>query len=166
MKQVLIADDNNFKYFSCKAKLLGNTAADGTSGILKNTTIAVPIKYLSNFWRSLETPLINCKVELKLKWANHCVLAANGNDNTNVNPNSIIFTIKDTTQYVPVVTLSTKDNQKLSKPLSKVFERSVYCSEYKTKTENKGTINEYKYFLESNTVGADRLFVLVYSNQD
>ena len=53
------------------AKLLGNTVAqaDNTAnGILKNATIAVPLKYISNFWRSLKMPLINCKVELKLKW--------------------------------------------------------------------------------------------------
>ena len=55
---------------------------------------------LSNLWRSLEMPLINCKVELKLKWTKYCVLSAagadvNGNDNDN-----IIFTIKDTKLYV------------------------------------------------------------------
>ena len=55
-----------------------------------------------------------------------------GNDNTNGNPNNIIFTIKDTKLYVPVVTLSVKYNSKLSKLLSKGFERSVYWSEYKT----------------------------------
>ena len=49
------------------------------------------------------------------------------------NANSIIFTIKDTNLYVPVVTLNVKDNQKLSKLLSKRFERSVYQIEYKTK---------------------------------
>ena len=49
----------------------------------------------------------------------------------------VIFTIKDTKFYSPVVTLSAKDNQKLLKVLSKGFERSVYWNEYKTKTENK-----------------------------
>ena len=51
----------------------------------KNATIAVPLKYLSKFWRSLEIPLINCKIELKLKWTKYCVLSANGNDNDNTN---------------------------------------------------------------------------------
>ena len=58
---------NDFKSFKYTAKLLGNVEADGTNGILKNATNAVPLKYRSNFWRSLEMPLINCKVELKLK---------------------------------------------------------------------------------------------------
>ena len=52
--------------------------------------------------------LINCKVELKLKWTNHCVLSENGNDNDDTNSNNIILTIKDTKLYV--VTLSAKDN--------------------------------------------------------
>ena len=71
-----IADNNAFKSFKYKAKLLGNTEPHGADKILKNTTIAVPLKYLSNFWRSFEMLLINCKVELKLKWTNHCVLFA------------------------------------------------------------------------------------------
>ena len=59
-------------FFQVKAKLLGNTAVqpapNAANGILKNVTIAVPLKYLSNFWRSLEKLLINYKVELKLRW--------------------------------------------------------------------------------------------------
>ena len=61
-----ITNDNNFKSFEYKSKLLGNTEADGTNGMLKNATVAVPLKYLSHFWRSLEMPLFNCKIELKL----------------------------------------------------------------------------------------------------
>ena len=108
-------------------------------------------------------PLINCKLELKLKQTNHCVLSANGNDNDDTNSNAIIFTIKDIKLYAPALTLLAKDNKKL---LSKGFERSVYLNEYKTKSQNRNTINRYRYFLESNFVGVNRLFVLVYSNQD
>ena len=64
--------------------------------------------------------------------------------NANVDSNNIIFTIKDTKLYVPVVTLSAKDNKKLSKFLSKVFEKSVYRNEYKTKSENINTASEYR----------------------
>ena len=60
-------------------------------------------------------PLINCNVELKLKWSNYCILSAAGNDNANGNDGNIIFTIKDTKLYIPVVTLSARDNQKLTK---------------------------------------------------
>ena len=114
-------------------------------------------------------PLINCKVELKLKWAKYCVLSAAGNGNVindNGNANNIIFTIKDTNLYVPAVALSVRDNRKLLKRLSKAFERSVYWNEYKTKRESNNTTNEYRYILESNFAGVNRLFVLVYSNKD
>ena len=66
---------------------------------------------------------------------------------------------------VPVVTLTARDNQKLSKLLSKEFERSVYWNEYKTISETKTATNEFRYFLKSNFVGVNRLFVLVYLNR-
>ena len=75
---------------------------------------------------SLEMPLINCKIELKIKWTKYCVLSTADANNANANSNNVIFTTKDTKLYVPVVTLSAKDNKKLSKLLSKVFERSIY----------------------------------------
>ena len=169
MKQLTgTVNDNNFKSFRYKAKLLGNTAAladNAANGILKNATIAVPLKYLSNL--SLQMPLINCKVELKLKWTQYCVLSAHGTENANgTNSDSIVFTINDTKLHVPVVALSARDNQKLSKLLSKVFETSVYGNECKTKSENKNAKNVYRHFLESNFVGVNRLFVLVYTNED
>ena len=113
-----IVNDNNFKSFKYKAKLLGNTVAqadNAANGILKNTTFLVPLKYSSNFWRSLEMPLINCKVELKLKWTKYCVLSAAvaDNVNNNSNTNNFDFIIKDTELYVPVVTLSARYNQNL-----------------------------------------------------
>ena len=95
-----------------------------------------------------------------------CVLDLGCVDNANANSNNVIFTIKDIKLYVPVVTLSPNDNQKLSKLLSKGFERSVYWNGYKTKGENKDTTNEYRYFLKSNFRGVNKLFVLVYSNTE
>ena len=112
--------------------------------------------------------LINCKVELKLKWAKYCVFSTGGTENVineDVNVNKIIFNFKYTKLYVPVVTLSARDNQKLPKLLSKGFERSVYWNEYKTKSENKNTTNELRYFPELNFIGINRLFVLVYTNE-
>ena len=165
-----IASTDDFKSFKYKAKLLGNTDAqpnsNNTNEILKNAAITVSLKYLSNFEISLEMPLPNCKVELKLKWTKYCVLITAGNDNDNDNGNNIIFTISDTKLHVLVLVLSERDNQQLSELLSKGFETSVYWNECKTKCENKNTTNEYRYFFESNFVGVNRLFGLVYSNQD
>ena len=62
-------------------------------------------------------PLISSKVELKFRWTKHCVLsvlAVANVDNYDGDNSNKIFTVKDTKLYVPVVTLSTKDNQKLS----------------------------------------------------
>ena len=65
----------------------------------------VPLKYLSNFWRTLEIPLINCEVELILTWSRNCVIIS-----TNVANQNPTFTITETTLYDSVVTLSTQDN--------------------------------------------------------
>ena len=88
---------------------MGNTEADGANGILRNTALAVPLKYLNNLWRTLEMLLINCKVELKLRGTDHWVLSANGNGVAS--PKNIIFTIKDRELYVPAVILSAKYSQ-------------------------------------------------------
>ena len=106
------------------------------------------------------------RIALKLKWTKYCALAAAGADNTNDNLNNIIFTIKGTKLYVPAVTLSIKDNQQISKRLSKGSEWSVYWHVYKTKSARKNSTNEHKSFLESNFVRVNRLFGLIYLNKD
>ena len=60
--------NNSSSSFDYKSNLIGNTDADGANR-KKDVKIVVPLKYLSNFWRSLEMPLINCKVELSLRWS-------------------------------------------------------------------------------------------------
>ena len=65
------------KWHNYNAKLSGNTVAQQASNaanvILENVTSDVPLEYLSNIWRSLKAPLINCKVVLTLEWTKHCV---------------------------------------------------------------------------------------------
>ena len=92
---------NTTDSFKFKAKITGQTGDDGT----KDVEIMVSLKYSSNFWRTLEMPLINCEVNLILTWSSTCVLIA-----TNI-PNQIAtFAITDTKRYAPVVTLSTQEN--------------------------------------------------------
>ena len=114
-----VSNDNapSFKY---KANLIGNTENNGTKNEVK---IAVPLKYLSNFWRSLEMPLINCKIELSLKWDKNCILASEDGNS--------VFGITDTKLYDLVVTLKTEDNTKLSKLLGKEFKRPIYWNKNK-----------------------------------
>ena len=89
---------NTTDSFNFKAKIIGQTGDDGT----KDVEIIVPLKYLSNFWRTLEMPLINCEVNLILTWSSTCVLIS-----TNIPNQNATFAISDTKLYVPVVTLST-----------------------------------------------------------
>ena len=110
-------------------------------------------------------PLINCKLELIFKWTKCFILSATGTDNDDVKYD-IIFDVNNTKLYVPVVTLSGKDNQKPSKLLGQGLERSVYWNECITKSESENTTNSYRYFLESNFVGFNRFLILLYSNQD
>ena len=65
--------NNNSSSFKYKTSIIGNTENNGIKNGLK---ITVPLKYLSNFWRSLEMPLINCKIELSLNWIEKCSLTA------------------------------------------------------------------------------------------
>ena len=97
------------------------------AGAKRGVKIAVPLKYLSNFWRSLEMPLINCKVQLSLKRIENFVLttAAIGADANATGADSATFKITDAKLYVPIVTLKTEDNTKLSKLLSEGFKRLI-----------------------------------------
>ena len=89
--------------FNFKVKITGRTGNGGT----KDVEIMVPLKYLSNFWRTLEMPLINCEVSVILTWSSACVLIAT------INPNqAATFAITDTKLYDPVVPLSTQENTK------------------------------------------------------
>ena len=118
---------NNSQSFKYKAALLGKTAdaVNNTNSSVKEAKIVVPLKYLSNFWRSLEMPLINCKVYLELNWIEDCILSSAGD--------SAKFAITDAKLHVPIVTLSTKDSTNLTKQLSKGFKRSVYWNSYETR---------------------------------
>ena len=149
-----IDNSQSFKY---KAALLGKTAdaVNNTNSSVKDAKIVVPLKYLSNFWRSLEMPLINCKVYLEVNWIEDCILSSTRN--------SAKFAITDAKLHVPIVTLSTKDSANLTKQLNEGFKRSVYWNSYETKPAKvieKGK-NLYE-LLNASFQGVKRLFVLAY----
>ena len=148
-----IDDSESFKY---KGALVEKTSNHNNGKIsLKDTKIVVPLKYLSNFWRSLELPLINLKVHLELNWIEDCTLSSDGNSSK--------FEITDAKLHVPIVTLSTKDSVNLTKQLSEGFKRSVYWNSYQIKPAKvieKGK-NLYK-LLNASFQGVRRLFVLAY----
>ena len=155
-----VTNHDNAPSFKYKSNLIGNTEDDGTKNGVK---IAVPLKYLSNFWRSLEMPLNNCKVELSLKWYETCLLTT---------ATTATFEIIDAKLYVPIVILSVEDNSKLSKLLNEGFKRPIHWNEYKV-TPNEiveiADANDKKYIrelLDSSCQGGDGLFVLAYDNTE
>ena len=93
-------DSSSIKYKSSFFKTLD----DDDNRVFKNVKTAVPLKYFSNFWRSLEIPLINCKIHLELNWDKDCVMSTTA---------ATTFEIKNTKLYVPIVTLSRNYNAKL-----------------------------------------------------
>ena len=148
---------NKSQSFKYKAALLGKTAdaPNNTNSSVKEVKIVVPLKYLINFWRSLEMPLINCKVYLELNWFEHCILSSAGNTEK--------FAITDTKLHVPIATLSTKYSANLPKQLNDGFERSVYWNSYETKPAKVIEQGENIYeLLNASFQGVKRLFVLAY----
>ena len=149
-------NSNSFKY---KVELLGDPVHAG--GIARrNVKVVVPLKYLRNFFRLLEMPLINCKIKLNLTWKKECVLSNQAG--------AAVFIINDTKMYVPVGTLSKEDNKDFIEQQNKGFEGSIYWNEYETKeqTENADA-NSPKYFsLDPSFQGVNRLFIMVYNRVD
>ena len=88
--------------FKSKIKIAGKTPNNDNE---KDVEIMVPLKYLSNFWRTLEMPLINCEVNVILTWPSTCVITNSSGAGR--------FAITDTNLYVPEITLSTQDNSNL-----------------------------------------------------
>ena len=153
----LTADiSSSFKY---KIKLLDNPVLDGAIA-KRNVKVVVPLKYLSNFFRSLEMALINCKIKLNLTWKKESVLSNQAGD--------AVFIINDTKMYVPVVTLSKEDNKDFIEQRNKGLQRSIYWNEYKTKepAENADA-NSPKYIsLDPSFQGVNRLFVMACNRVD
>ena len=148
-----VSNSSSFKY---KVSLLGDPVHAGGAA-KRNVKVVVPLKYLSNFFRSLEMPLINCKIKLNLTWKKECVLSNQNGD--------AVFIINDTKLYVPVVTLSKEDNKDFIEQQNKRFQRSIYWNEYKTKEINEDAdANVFKYInLDPSFQGVNRLFVMAYN---
>ena len=149
--------NNTTDSFKFKAKITGQTRDDGT----KDVEIMVPLKYLSNFWRTLEMPLIKCEVNLILTWSSTCVIISAGNANQ-----AATFAITDTKLYVPVVTLSTQENAKLLQQLKSGFKRVINWNKYLSKPELLAQNPNLNHLVEPSFQGVNRLFVLAFENED
>ena len=139
--------------FNFKTKITGQTDDDG----ITNIEIMIRLKYLSNFWRTLEMPLINCELELILNRSASCVIIY-----TNVANQVPTFTIAETNLYVPVVTLSTNDNSKLLPQLKNGFKRTITWNKYLVKPELLARNVNLNHLIDPSFQGINKLFVLAF----
>ena len=123
---VNFAENNLADSFNFKVKMIGQTGDDGT----KNVEIMIPLKFLSNFWRTLDIPLINCEINLTLTWSTNCVIVS-----TDVANQNATFEITDTKLYVQVANLSTQSNSQLLQELKSGFKTVINWNKYLSKPE-------------------------------
>ena len=118
-------DNNNIEdseSLKSKIEITGKTPNNNNE---KDVEIMVPLKYLSNFWRTLEMPLINCEVNRILTWSSTCVITNSNGAGT--------FAVTNTKLYVPVVTLSTQENTKFVQQIKSGFKRVINWNKYLSK---------------------------------
>ena len=145
----------NSRSFKSKVKITGNTPSNENT---KDVEIIVPLKYLSNFWRTLEMPLINCEVNIILTWSKDCVITNSTGEGK--------FAITETKLYVPVVTLSTKDNEKLLQQLKSGFKKTISWNKYESSIKTFAQTRYLNYLINPSFQGVNRLFVLSFENEN
>ena len=172
---IKVVNSSPFKY---KNKIIGNTynvnaGADGYD-VNKNGTrkveLAIPLKYLGNFWRELNIPLISCEVFLELKWNKNCVITsleqraiAGANPPARDNaPTGATLTITDCKLYVPVVTLSKDDKIKLLTNVKSGFKREIIWNKYRSQMTTEEANNNLNILIDPTFTNVNRLFVLAY----
>ena len=168
-------NSNTFKY---KNKIIGNTynvdaSAQGYD-VNKNGTqeveLAIPLKYLGNFWRALNIPLISCEVSLELKWDKNCVTSLEqrdiGRGNRDNAPTGAKLAINDCKLYVPAVTLSKDDEIKLLTNLKSGFKREIIWNKHRSQMTAEAINNNLNILIDPTFTNVNRLFVLAYQNAD
>ena len=158
----------NSESFDYQAYFMENGVTN--NNLTKNDVkVVVPLKHLSNFWRTLNMPLINCEVELILTWFKNCVLIdkltreADYDADSDVyeidNPENAIYKITDTKLYVPAVTLPKQNNIKLLEQLKSGFERTIKWNKYRSQMTIQPKNNNLNYLIDPRFMNIKRLFV-------
>ena len=131
------------------------------------------LKYLGNFWRRLDIPLINCEIALILSWYKECVLVGRAfrgppaaAENRINSPTGAKFEITDCKSYVPVVTLSAENDNKLLEQLKSGFRRSIKWNKYMPQMSNQNKNNNLNYLIDTTFSNVNRSFVLSFENED
>ena len=157
----------NSKSFDYKSGL--NPNLDDADANKNDVEIAVSLKHLSNFRRSLNIPLIDCKISLDLNWSDKCVLVGRAYKEAipAINsPTDATFKITDCKLYVPVVTLSTENENKLFEMLKSGFKRTVRWNKYMSYISNQVKNSNLNYLIDPTFEKVSRLFVLSIEKQD
>ena len=139
-----------------KSKLISGTDDNNVN----NVKLVVPLKYVSSFFRSLEMPLVNCKIDLE--WHKDCIVSS-----ADAAGQVVSFMITNTKLYVPVVTLSTKDNNNLTKQLNDGFKRTIYWNQYVSKPFTEQGANKTgitRFPLDAAFQGVNRFFILAFED--
>ena len=167
-----VVNPNTFKY---KNKITGNTynEAEGADGHDANRVgkqdleLAIPLKYLGNFWRALNIPLISCEAFLELKWNKNCVITSLEQRQVDAGPpvvngttTSATLAINSCKLYVPVVTLSKDDEIKLLTNLKSGFKREIIWNKYRSQMTTEAINNNSNILIEPTFTNVNRLFVL------
>ena len=192
------ADNNNFannnvvssNTFDYKNKIIGNTynvdstivpAAggarvanpkyDANNSGKKSIELAIPLKYLGNFWRALNMPLISCEVSLELKWNKNCIITSqqigvNLDGGNTAAPTNATLAINDCKLYIPVVFLSKDDEIKLLTNLKSGFTREIIWNKYRSQMSTEAINNNLNILIDPTFTNVNRLFVLSYQNAD
>ena len=157
-----VVNSNAFEY---KNKITGNTNNQGT----KDVELAIPLKYLGNFWRALNIPLISCEIFLELKWNKNCVITSleqrqvdAGPPEVNGTTTSATLAINDCKLYVPVVTLSKDVEIKLLTNLKSGFKREIIWNKYRSQMTTDAINNNLNILIDPTFTNVNRLFVLAY----
>ena len=157
MSRIIILDLNDSESYKSKIKITGKTPNNGNT---KDVEIIVPLKYLSNFWRALEMPLINCEVNLILTWSSTCVIT----NSTGIFAGR--FAITDTKLFVPVVTIWTHDNVKLLQQLESGFKRTINWKKYQSDPKTYAQNRYLNHLVDPSFQGLNRLFVLSFETEN
>ena len=137
----------------------------------KEIEIVVPLKHLCNFWRTLDMLLINCEVSLTLTWSKDYALtdliarAADPPVVAIATPTGATFKITDTKLYVPVVTLSAENDNKLLEQLKIGFKRKIKWNKCRSEVPNQIRNNSLNYLIDPTLTNVNRLFVLSFENE-
>ena len=139
--------------------------------VKKNVELAIPLKYLGNFWRALDIPLISYEVSLELKWNKNCVITSqqvgvNLDGGNTAAPTNATLAISDRKLYIPVVTLSKDDEIKLLTNLKSGFTREIAWNKYRSQMTTEAINNNLNILIDPTFTNVNRLFVLAYQNAD